>query len=103
MRLEADKVYAVSIDFHTLNETFEGIAFSAIRFGIELPLGDDALEEAVARARECDVAVVFAGREGEWDTEGRDLPDLCLPGRQDEMVARIAGVNPRTIVVLQTG
>lgn len=103
MTLEAGHVYTVSIDFRTLDETFEGIAFSAIRFGVEVPLGDDAVEEAVARARECDVALVFAGREGEWDTEGRDLPDLSLPGRQDEMIARIAAVNPHTVVVLQTG
>jgi beta-glucosidase len=101
--LEAGRTYAVSIDFRTVEVAGEGIAFSALRFGIELPLGDAALEEAVSRARECDVAVVFAGREGEWDTEGRDLPDLSLPGRQDELIARIAAVNPRTIVVLQTG
>jgi beta-glucosidase len=49
------------------------------------------------------VAVVFVGRSGEWDTEGSDLLDIRLPGRQDELVARVAAANPRTVVVLQTG
>jgi beta-glucosidase len=101
--LEAGRTYAISIDFRTLDAAAEGIALSALRFGVELPLGDASIEEAVARAGECDVALVFAGREGEWDTEGLDLPDLSLPGRQDELIARIAAINPRTIVVLQTG
>jgi beta-glucosidase len=103
LSLEAGRTYAISIDFRTLDAAAEGIALSALRFGVELPLGDASIEEAVARAGECDVALVFAGREGEWDTEGLDLPDLSLPGRQDELIARIAAVNPRTIVVLQTG
>jgi beta-glucosidase len=101
--LEAGRQYPVSIDFRTLDLSYGGIGFSAIRFGLERPLGDAELEEAVKQAQEADVAVVFAGREGEWDTEGRDLPDLSLPGRQDELIARIAAVNPRTVVVLQTG
>ncbi|KEA09372.1 beta-glucosidase [Rhizobium rhizogenes] len=101
--LEAGRPYPVSIDFRTLDLSYGGLGFSAIRFGLERPLGDAELEEAVRQAQEADVAVVFAGREGEWDTEGRDLPDLSLPGRQGELIARIAAVNPRTIVVLQTG
>jgi beta-glucosidase len=43
------------------------------------------------------------GLNGEWDTEGQDRPDLELPGRQNELVERVAAVNPRTVVVLQTG
>jgi beta-glucosidase len=101
--LEARRPYPISIDFRTLDLSYGGIGFSAIRFGLERPLGDAELEDAVQQAKDADVAVVFAGREGEWDTEGRDLPDLSLPGRQDELIARIAAVNPRTIVVLQTG
>jgi beta-glucosidase len=49
------------------------------------------------------VALVFVGRNGEWDTEGSDLEDIRLPGRQDELVAAVAAANPRTVVVLQTG
>jgi beta-glucosidase len=75
----------------------------AVRFGVARPLGDGDIEEAAARAAEADVALVFVGRTGEWDCEGNDLPGLRLPGRQDELVARVAAANPRTVVVLQTG
>jgi beta-glucosidase len=81
----------------------EALTFSAFRAGIGLPLGDEAIAEAVRVAREADVALVFVGRNGEWDTEGSDLEGITLPGRQDELVAAVAAANPRTVVVLQTG
>jgi beta-glucosidase len=101
--LKAGQAYAIHIEFQTLDSSYGGIGFSAIRFGLEKPFGDAELEEAVALAREAEIAVIFAGREGEWDTEGRDLPDLQLPGRQDELITRVAEVNPRTVIVLQSG
>ena len=55
------------------------------------------------RRGEAEVALVFVGRNGEWDTEGSDLENIALPGRQDELVAAVAAANPRTVVVLQTG
>lgn len=75
----------------------------AIRVGVGVPLGDKAFTEAVELARASDVAIVYAGRSGEWDTEGNDLPGITLPGRQDELIAAVAAVNPNTVVVLQTG
>ena len=68
-----------------------------------MPLGDAEIAAAVDAARAADTALVFVGRNGEWDTEGSDLPDIALPGRQDELVAAVAAANPRTVVVLQTG
>ena len=66
-------------------------------------MGDAEIDEAVAAARQAEVALVFVGRNGEWDTEGSDLENIALPGRQDELVAAVAAANPRTVVVLQTG
>ena len=54
----------------------------------------DALDPELADA---EVAVVFVGTNGEWETEGRDRRSLALPGRQDELVARVAAANPRTV------
>lgn len=51
-------------------------------------------------AKHSDVAIVFAYQ---WESEGMDLPNLSLPDNQDELIERIARVNPRTIVVLETG
>ena len=76
---------------------------SAMRIGIGLPLGDAAIDAAVDAARNSEIALVFVGRNAEWDTEGSDLEGIALPGRQNELVAAVAAANPKTIVVLQTG
>ena len=55
---------------------------------------------AAAKARDADVAIVFATQ---WTSEGLDVPDLNLPNAQDELIAAVAAANPRTIVVLETG
>jgi beta-glucosidase len=44
--------------------------------------------------------VVFAGDE---TSEGIDRPNLELPGFQDQLISAVAAVNPRTVVVLNTG
>jgi beta-glucosidase len=58
------------------------------------------LAEAVAAARRSDVAVVFAANK---DTEATDRTTLRLPGYQDQLIEAVAAVNPRTVVVLNTG
>jgi len=58
------------------------------------------IADAVEKARQADVAIVFAT---EWRSEGIDQPDLSLPDGQDALIAAVAAVNPHTIVVLQTG
>jgi beta-glucosidase len=72
--------------------------------GILLQLGwaepDDRVAQAVAAAKQAEVAVVFAAnRQG----EGADRLDLSLPGDQNELIAAVAAANPNTIVVLSTG
>lgn len=101
IHLEAGRSYEVVITFVTKN--FATLGLAAFAAGIGRPLGDDAIAEAVRLARNADTALVFIGRNGEWDTEGSDLPSIDLPGRQNELVAAIANANPNTIVVLQTG
>jgi len=101
IRLEAGRSYEVVIEFAT--KQFATLGLAAFAAGIGLPLGDEAIAEAVAAARDAETALVFVGRSGEWDTEGSDLMSITLPGRQDELVAAVAAANPRTIVVLQTG
>jgi beta-glucosidase len=64
---------------------------------------DDALERAAAVAAGADAAVVFVGTDEEWETEGNDRTSYDLPGRQAQLVERVASVNPRTVVVLNAG
>lgn len=101
--LEAGRTYEVRVDYRAMPEGYEGIEIRAVRFGAELPTSDAAIAEAVEQAKSCDVAILVVGREGEWDTEGLDLPNMRLPGRQEELIEKVAAVNPRTVVVLQTG
>ena len=58
------------------------------------------LAAACKLAKASDVAVIFAYQ---WTSEGADVPTLALPHNQDDLISRIAAVNPRTIVVLETG
>jgi beta-glucosidase len=58
------------------------------------------ISEAVAAAKQADIAIVFANK---WASEGLDQPDLSLPDGQDALIAAVAEANPKTIVVLQTG
>ena len=79
-----------------------GVSF---QLNAETPFGDpDAeLERAVALARDADVAVVVVGTTPEVESEGFDRSSLALPGRQDELVARINDANPKTIAVVNAG
>lgn len=81
----------------------DNLAFSALRVGIGRPMGDAEIAEAARTAAAADRAVLFVGRSGEWDTEGSDLTDIRLPGRQDDLIAAVLKANPNTVVVLQTG
>lgn len=66
---------------------------------------DDEHELAVAEraAGEADVAIVVVGTNEEVESEGFDRGDLRLPGRQDELVRRVAAARPETVVVVNAG
>jgi beta-glucosidase len=64
---------------------------------------EEELERAVALAAEADVAVVVVGTTEEVESEGFDRDSLALPGRQDELVRRVAAVSARTVVVVNSG
>lgn len=78
-----------------------------IRFALNLepPHGsdDEEIDRAVALARSSDVAVVVVGTTEEVESEGFDRGSLALPGRQDELVRRVADANPDTIVIVNSG
>ncbi|MRH90748.1 glycosyl hydrolase [Nocardia sp. SYP-A9097] len=77
----------------------------AITMGIDRPQRpkDEEFAAAVELAREAEVAVVVVGTTEKIESEGSDRTSLRLPDRQDELVAAVAAVNPRTIVVVNSG
>ncbi|HXN09999.1 MAG TPA: glycoside hydrolase family 3 protein, partial [Steroidobacteraceae bacterium] len=60
--------------------------------------GEDRAE-ALRLAADSDVVLLFAHQ---WTAESRDF-SLTLPDNQDSLIAALAQVNPRTVVVLETG
>jgi beta-glucosidase len=64
---------------------------------------ESLLAEAESLAAASDVAIVVVATTETVESEGADRHDLRLPGRQDELVRRVASVNPRTIVVVNAG
>jgi beta-glucosidase len=64
---------------------------------------DEELARAEELALQADVAVVVVGTTEEVESEGFDRDSLALPGRQDELVRRVAAANPRTVVIVNAG
>ncbi len=77
---------------------FDSILGTVLRLGYAPP--DERFAAAVDAAAKADVALVFAGHK---IGEGMDRRSLGLPARQDALIAAVAAVNPRTVVVLVTG
>ena len=100
--LEACRAYEIMVEWRSPGHR-QVLNLTVLRAGLSPVVGDEAIEGAVEIARAADVALVFVGLNGEWDAEGKDRPDLTLPGAQDALVRRVAAVNPKTIVVLQSG
>ncbi|MBO3746139.1 glycoside hydrolase family 3 protein [Streptosporangiaceae bacterium NEAU-GS5] len=107
IELEAGRRIAVSL-LHTELPYLDG-ALGTVSFalGHRLPDAlrdpDMLLAEAVSAAQAADVAVVVVGTSKEVESEGFDRVSLRLPGRQDELVSRVAEANPRTVVVINAG
>lgn len=61
------------------------------------------LEEAVQTAAKAKVAVIFAGLPDSFESEGYDRSHMRMPDCQNELIAKVAAVQPNTIVVLHNG
>ncbi len=61
------------------------------------------LVEAVEAAKSAEVAVIFAGLPDKFESEGYDRKHMSMPNCQNELIERIADVQPNTVVVLHNG
>ncbi|MET4667781.1 glycoside hydrolase family 3 C-terminal domain-containing protein [Streptomyces sp. PvR018] len=80
----------------------KGVAFSLVHLA-PLRDPDELIAEAVEAARTADTAIVVVGTTERVESEGFDRTDLKLPGHQDALVHAVAAVNPRTVVVVNSG
>lgn len=63
----------------------------------------EAADEAVRLAAASDSVLLFLGLPESAESEGFDRSDIELPAAQTHLLERIAGANPRTVVVLSHG
>jgi beta-glucosidase len=99
--LAAGQSIDVAIEFQP---AADGEGPLALRAGIAGQPDEDALlEAAVAAAASADAAIVVAGPADGMESEGFDRDTLALPGRQDELIQRVASVCRRTVVVVNAG
>ncbi len=61
------------------------------------------LAEAVSAAKEAEIAVVFVGLPGKYESEGFDRDDLAMPEGHVRLIEAVAKTNPNTVVVLSCG
>src|SRR5580704_1769775 len=94
-KLEAEWQAQVWFPTSPLNAIRERAWGVSVRFD----LGEN-LAAAATLAKNSDIAIVFAYQ---WMSEDMDLSSLSLPDGQDALIEQVAGANPRTIVVLETG
>ncbi len=99
---EVEVVAGTSVEF-VLEYAKVGSPLAGMRVGFRTIDTEVLLDRAEAAARDADVALVFVGTTHEWETEGRDRTSLALPGRQDELIRRVAAVNRRTVVIINAG
>jgi beta-glucosidase len=76
------------------------VSSDGLTLGWAPPQTPSLLDQAVAAAKQADVAVVFASN---YETEGADLANIDLPASENQLISAVAAANPNTVVVLNTG
>jgi len=81
------------------------IPIASFYIGFQEPSRSQAEEiaDAAELAAKSDIAVVFVGTTAEIESEGHDRKNISLPDGQDQLVAAVAKVAKRTVVVVNSG
>ena len=98
--LQAGQTVDVRIDYAASKlNTYQG---GQVRFFWQHPenVMSPMMAKAVDQARHSRAAVVVVR---DYETEGYDRPSLALPKEQEQLIRQVAAVNPRTVVVVETG
>lgn len=110
VELKAGKAYAIRVEFGTApTSTLQKpgtVSFGpgGLRIGgCKRIDAEAAISEAVQLASQVDQVVLFAGLNGDWESEGSDRPDMDSPPYIDRLIDKVLAVNPRAVIVLQSG
>ncbi len=72
-------------------------------YSSELDIDQALIDEAVALAQAARVALLFVALPPVIESEGYDRPDLNLTAQQVALIKAVTAVQPRTVVILNTG
>jgi len=98
--LEEGRTYSFVVE---VRHAPTGAGLSGLSIGCMPPLNENMMQEAIDLAAKCDVSVVVVGTNDDWESEGWDRDTIALPGDQDLLVAEVAKVSKRTIVIVNAG
>ncbi|KAG8903591.1 hypothetical protein FRC01_009138 [Tulasnella sp. 417] len=107
--LKAGVAHEIEVEFRNIRGPADGdedeslVDIPGLRLGGAEVLPEQSVDEAAAIAKDADLAIVVVGLNGDWETEGYDRTHLELPGRINELVAKVAAVNSKTVVINQSG
>lgn len=66
-------------------------------------IDEKLIREACEAARNCEVAVIFAGLPDTFESEGFDRSHMSMPDCQNRLIEEVCAVQPNTIVILHNG
>lgn len=110
VELKAGQAYAIKVEFGTAPtsalEKHGTVSFGAggLRIGGCKRIDPEAvISEAVELASRIGQVVLFAGLNADWEGEGSDRSDMDSPVNIDRLIERVLAVNPKAVIVLQSG
>lgn len=89
--------------FNALSESIDNLVYAEGFDAKHSELDQGLIDEAVAAAKACSVAIVYAGLPGIYESEGFDREHMQLPEQHNRLIQAVVQANPRTVVVLANG
>ena len=101
VHLDAGVTYPLRVKYHALvGDASLHLEWSLPRSAEQL---DGEVREAAPKLRSADAVIFVGGWDHGLDTEGLDRQNMDFPRGEEELIRKVAGFNPRTIVVLLHG
>ena len=63
----------------------------------------ECIDDAIAIAKECEIAIIVCGDNTFTSSEGHDRADLKLAGKQRQLIERVAATGTPVVLVLENG
>ncbi|KAH8201959.1 hypothetical protein TruAng_003872 [Truncatella angustata] len=103
--MEADQAYDLRLVMKSPEKLTAGepTPYAASICFEEFRSEDRDIENAVELARISDTSIIFAGRNGQYESEGYDLEEIRMPINQTKLIRAVAAASKRTILVLHCG